>query len=146
MRRTTQQRVASEIPTSSMADIAFLLIIFFMVTSTFAATRGLDFSFPEQDDELFVEPVEAVFVEVQRGGALRVDGRPMQLTGLLDYLRPKLELDPLKPVIVKPKPDAEYGYMVGVLDELRQGKEVLALAEHIAVALPTEREALLLWQ
>ena len=33
-----------------MADIAFLLIIYFMVTTTFAATRGLDFSLPQEDD------------------------------------------------------------------------------------------------
>ena len=33
-----------------MADIAFLLIVYFMVTTTFAATRGLDFSLPPEDD------------------------------------------------------------------------------------------------
>ena len=36
----------SEIPTSSMADIAFLLIIFFMVTAVFSATKGLAFRLP----------------------------------------------------------------------------------------------------
>ena len=39
-----QNKPEDEIPTSTMADIAFLLIIYFMVTTTFAATRGLDFS------------------------------------------------------------------------------------------------------
>lgn len=34
--------VSSEIPTASMADIAFLLVIYFMLTITFAATQGLD--------------------------------------------------------------------------------------------------------
>ena len=33
-----------------MADIAFLLIVYFMVTTTFTATRGLDFALPEEDD------------------------------------------------------------------------------------------------
>ncbi len=40
-------QVDDEIPTASMADIAFLLIIYFMVTTTFAATRGIDFSLPQ---------------------------------------------------------------------------------------------------
>jgi biopolymer transport protein ExbD len=39
IRRTSPR---SEIPTSSMADIAFLLIIFFMVTTVFSATKGLE--------------------------------------------------------------------------------------------------------
>lgn len=142
-----RKSVSDEIPTSSMADIAFLLIIFFMVTTTFAATRGLDFRFPEDDETILeVDPVAAVLVEVLRGGELVVDQRPMEVAGLLGYLRPKLERNPMKPVILKPRPDAEYGHMVRVLDELRLGKETLALAEHINVALPTEREALKLWQ
>ena len=36
-----KQRVSDEIPTSSMADIAFLLLIFFLVTTTFPKDKGL---------------------------------------------------------------------------------------------------------
>ena len=48
--KLTKTRASDEIPTSSMADIAFLLIVYFMVTATFAATRGLDFALPKDDD------------------------------------------------------------------------------------------------
>jgi len=55
--------VSDEIPTSSMADITFLLIIFFMVTSTFAATRGLDFALPKDDkNPPIIEKEESVLV------------------------------------------------------------------------------------
>ena len=58
--------VSDEIPTSSMADIAFLLIIYFMVTTTFAATRGLDFALPKDDDSPpQVEKEESVLIEIQ---------------------------------------------------------------------------------
>ena len=39
-----------EIPTASMADIAFLLIIFFMLTTVFSVTKGLDFSMPKEEE------------------------------------------------------------------------------------------------
>ncbi len=42
-----KKEVPSEIFTGSMADISFLLIIYFMITSAFSATRGLDFALPE---------------------------------------------------------------------------------------------------
>ena len=45
-----RRQVDEDIPTSSMADIAFLLIIYFMVTTTFTATRGLDFALPQEED------------------------------------------------------------------------------------------------
>ena len=41
----------AEIPTSSMADIAFLLIIFFMVTAVFSATKGLTFALPKEEQQ-----------------------------------------------------------------------------------------------
>jgi len=45
------RRKVGEIPTSSMADIAFLLLIFFMVTTTISSDKGLLFFLPEWSDE-----------------------------------------------------------------------------------------------
>lgn len=138
--------VASEIPTSSMADIAFLLVIYFMLTITFAATQGLDLSLPQETDEpVVIDPVESVLVEVLGRGRLVVDGREMEIEGLLPYLQPKLRRNPNKPVIVRPAPGAPYGAAVDVLDELRQGKTRLGLAREIQIALPTEREGARFW-
>ena len=50
MRKLRSRLQGSEIPTSSMADIAFLLIIFFMVTAVFSATKGLQLGLSEEDD------------------------------------------------------------------------------------------------
>ena len=39
-------RVTAEIPTASMADIAFLLIVFFLVTTTMNQDKGLSLHLP----------------------------------------------------------------------------------------------------
>lgn len=112
-----------EIPTSSMADIAFLLIIYFMVTTTFAATRGLDFALPKDDDTPpVVEKEDSVLIDIQASGQLVVDQKNMEASEIIEYLRPKLERNPKKPVIIKPAQEAPYKYMVLVFDTLRQGK------------------------
>ncbi len=132
------------IPTSSMADITFLLIIFFMVTNTFAATRGLDFAVPKEDrNPPSVEREESVLVAIRQGGQIDVDGRPMQASEILDYLRPKLERNPLKPVIIRPDPDAAYGDMVRVYDVLRGGKDHGVEIKNISI--PTQREIEQFW-
>lgn len=136
--------ISEEIPTSSMADIAFLLIIYFMVTTTFAATRGLDFSLPKEEDTPLIDKEESVLIEIQPGGALLVDNKPMQLDQILDYLKPKLERNPLKPVIIRPNEMAEYGYMVSVFDELRQAEEKIGI-EVKNVSIPTQREVDMFW-
>jgi biopolymer transport protein ExbD len=44
-----KSKVASEIPTASMADIAFLLLIFFMVSTTFRREQDRHLTFPKAD-------------------------------------------------------------------------------------------------
>lgn len=137
--------VSADIPTSSMADVTFLLIIYFVISGAFSATRGLDLTFP-RDLPVDVDPVESVLVEVRAPGELVVDRRSMALDGLLDYLRPRLVQNPDKPVILRALEGAPYGAVVDVLDELRQGRERLGLDREIGVALPTEREQALWWR
>jgi biopolymer transport protein ExbD len=118
VRRT---EVPSEIPTSSMADVAFLLIIFFLVASFYSVTRGIQFSLPKNDEKaLTAEPEAAVLIEIAANGALLVDGRQMQLAQLQGYLGPKLQRNPTKSVILQTSLDARYHNMTDVFDELRQ--------------------------
>ena len=140
-----RDRPDDEIPTSSMADIAFLLIVFFMITTTFTATRGLDFALPEDDDDPpVVEKEEAVLIEILPNGELIVDQDPMQLHEIIPYLKPKLERNPKKPVIIRPDTATPYKYMVQVYDELRQGEDH-GLAEPINISVPTQREIQSFW-
>lgn len=140
------QRASDEIPTSSMADIAFLLVVYFMVTLTFAVTRGLDFGIPEDEADTVVSRVESVLVEIAPDGSLTVDNKAMGLDGLLPYLQPILAQNPRKPVILRPEPTAPYRHMVATYDILRQGRERLGLEQDIQVSLPTEREIRSFWQ
>lgn len=145
--RLSRYTVSDEIPTASTADIAFLLVVFFMLTLTFAVSQGLDMSLPPEDDSAVeVDPVESVMVEIQLDASLLVDGRSMELDRLLAYLAPKLRDNPTKPVIIRPLPEAPYGAMVAVYDELRRGKAELDLAREIQIALPTEREIGQFWE
>lgn len=73
-----KSKVASEIPDSSLADIAFLLLIFFMVTTVFRSEQERDVTMPdaaatERVDEkrknivhLWVEPSGAIFINDQQ--------------------------------------------------------------------------------
>ncbi len=162
---------SDEIPTSSMADIAFLVAAGLMVTTTFAATRGLDFALPKDDDTPpIVEKEESVLVEIRSSGAVFVDQEQKQLTEIFDYLKPKLERNPKKPVIIKPDPEAPYGGMVAVFDTLRRIKiqqegggvrvyeislkdiqqaeqdgEEADLGKDVNVSIPTQREIESFW-
>lgn len=135
----------AEIFTGSMADISFLLIIYFMVTMAFSATRGMDFALPEENQKVTeIKQEDAVDILVQPGGTLQVDGKPMPLEGLLPYVKSKLLQNPEKPVILRTDPNATYGNMITVFDELRQAPEKVGI-EIKTISIPTRREIENIW-
>ena len=128
-------RVQADIPTASMADIAFLLIIFFMITTVFTATKGIEYGLPKQDPEAQVQPLESVYIRLRADRGLEVDRRPMADTDeLAAYVAAKMaETENRKPVIIRTDADAPYGRMIDVLDVLK-GLDVRT------VAIPTQTE------
>jgi len=140
MRKLTKGAPASEIPTSSMADIAFLLIIFFMVTAVFSATKGLDFKLPKDEDNSPPEEEEAVFVQVAADGSVRVDCKPMSPQEIPAYREPKLLRNPEKPVILYVDAAAEYQDMIRVYDVLGSAKEETDGWKVKNISVPTQSE------
>ena len=131
--RSRLQR-APEIPTSSMADIAFLLIIFFMLTAVFTSNRGLQFAFPKEDPtRLDVQPEEAVHIKITGEQQYLVDKTPMSLDSLAGYVEAKMGQSPSKPVIIQTQGHVPYRVMIEVFDVLRQ-------LEVKNISVPTESE------
>jgi len=126
-----------EIPTASMADIAFLLIVFFMVTSVFSVTRGLEFQLPKNENTPpDTSQEEAIHIHIIPAGAscmFEVDQQPMALEEIQIYIEPKLARNPNKFVIIDPEPDAPYRCMVDAFDELKQ-------SEVKNISIPTQAE------
>jgi biopolymer transport protein ExbD len=144
-----KKEVESEIFTGSMADISFLLIIYFMVTSVFSATRGLDFALPEEDNQQTeIKREDSIDVFVDEGPRLVVDEKemPWDLMGdqLLPYIAEKLKDNPKKPVILRTNPNATYADMIAVFDELRRSEERIGLKIE-TISIPTQREIQNIW-
>ena len=143
-----KREIESEIFTGSMADISFLLIIYFMVTSVFSATRGLDFALPEETDTPEIKQEDSIDVYVLPGGDLQLDGNPMPrgqiADGLLPYVAKKLLENPKKPVILRTDPEATYGNMIYVFDLLRTPIEDGGIKIE-TISIPTQREISNIW-
>ena len=138
--KLTRKVQEAEIPTSSMADIAFLLIIFFMVTAVFSATKGLDFKLPQDDDNSPPETEEAVFIKVNPDSSIIVDCVPMEPEQILPYLEPKLLRNPEKPVILYTDAYAPYQAMITVYDQLGSAKVLTHGYKVKNISVPTQSE------
>lgn len=119
-----KSKVSDEIPSSSMADIAFLLLIFFLVTTTFPKDKGLAIVLPEQAAEQEVSQKNVLHILVNPSGTVTIKRGESQQE---QQVRP----DDVESIwrqgfaenenliaAVKTHPDAAYRFMVDVLDAL----------------------------
>lgn len=143
--RITKKTIESEIFTGSMADVSFLLIIYFMVTSVFSATRGLDFQLPEDNTNTpEIKREDSIDIHVMPGDVIKVDGKQMSIDQILPYIADKLKQNPDKPVILRTDPDATYNDMIQVFDLLRQAPDKIGM-EIKTISIPTQREIQNVW-
>ena len=127
-------RPPAEVPTSSMADIAFLLIVFFMLTAVFATTEGLQFQYPEDDPtQLDVQPEEAIHIKIMGEGNYVVDRTPMSEAEIGGYVQAKMEQNPEKPVIIQTDAEVPYFVMIDIFD-------LLKYLEVQNISIPTKTE------
>ena len=51
---------------ASMTDVIFLLLIFFMVTSTFVFPTGLEVTLPQSTEQSALKPVTRVYIDAEK--------------------------------------------------------------------------------
>ncbi len=132
-KKNTRDRMKNEINAGSMADIAFLLLIFFLVTTTIVEDKGILVRLPPWSDEppeiakLNTRNVFSVLVNAQ--DELLVRGEPVRLAELREKTkeflmnpskRPDLAESPLDAIIsLKNDRGTSYDVYVNVYNELK---------------------------
>lgn len=120
----------AEIPTSSMADIAFLLLLFFLVSTNIDVDTGIGLTLPE-----YIPPEEREFVEissdrmaallVNKNGDVLLDGNVIAIPQIKDNLKAriasKIPLPSNKKLVVSVKTDREtvYNLYIQTLDQVK---------------------------
>ena len=120
------------IPTASMADIAFLLIIFFMLTMTFEVDKTR-VTLPETLVRLEI-PKKAAFISVNEAGAIKVSsGEELSVSvssaeDVLSFAAGVVASNPSKEFVIKADADVPYRTIDGVIDALKRAQvEVIYL-------------------
>jgi biopolymer transport protein ExbD len=131
-----KKRVSGEIPTASMADIAFLLLIFFLTTTVFDEEKGLQIVLPEQAETVEVSQKNVLHIVIQANGVVRLkrgespQEQLVQPNEISSIWRLEVSQNPNLIAAVKTDPSAPYKRMIDVLDALQS-----ANAERISLQL-----------
>ena len=119
-----------EIPTSSMADIAFLLLIFFLVTTTIDTDKGLGIVLPPPGDmEIEIRKENILNCLINSQGKVLLDEEPASIEQLNRIVGERLRSNDKLIISVKAHPKTAYRDYVRVIDQLK-----MADAKRISIA------------
>jgi len=126
MRVAASKTTPAVIPTASMADIAFLLIIFFMVTFTIEVDKT-QVTLPKTVLREEV-PKKAAYVSITEGGQIKVsDGEQMSAPvqssdDVLSFAAEVIGRDPSKEFVLKADEGVAYRHVDAAIDALKQAR------------------------
>lgn len=116
-----KRKESPEIPQSSMADIAFLLLIFFLVSTIFSNEMGLQIILPEHGEIVKIAKSNIAHVYVSEIGEVKIDGEPVSRDMIPEKANTMLTNNDSLVFSIKTHPEAKYEYMVKVFDRLKHG-------------------------
>ncbi|HKL53765.1 MAG TPA: biopolymer transporter ExbD [Wenzhouxiangellaceae bacterium] len=117
MRRRHRLEDEAEINITPMLDVVFIMLIFFIVTTSFVREKGLDISRPQQSDKQQVEQdVGQILVEIDSLSQITVNKREVSDNAVRANLERERAQQPKAPLIIASHPDANTNSLVTVLD------------------------------
>jgi len=128
-----REREEVEIPSSSLADIAFLLLLFFLVATTIDVDKGVDLALPPVGSEVEINKKNITNLLINDSGQILLDNKVVDVEEVDDIIRDKLLRNDKLIVSVKTARKTKYEVYIHVLDQLKK-----AGATRISIAEPEE--------
>ena len=98
-----------------LMDIVFILLIFFVVTSSFTRETGVDVTKPQAQSASQLEK-ENLLIAITREGTIHMNERQVDLASLQDILKQSLAKAPDREAVVIADKEAETAVLVQVID------------------------------
>jgi biopolymer transport protein ExbD len=104
-----------EIQMTNLVDVIFVLLIFFVVTTTFSKDTGVEISKPSagSSQQLATEPI---LIAITREGAIHINDRQVDLSMLDAIVRREGSMDPDKSVVLAADRHTSMEAVVSVMD------------------------------
>ena len=108
---------------TSMLDVIFLLLCFFVTVSVFSQWESeISIKLPTAKTAEAPERLPGeIIVNLAKDGSIKVNGATMSLSDLQTKLARISKFYPGQPVIIRADKETKYDYLVGVIDACRAG-------------------------
>jgi biopolymer transport protein ExbD len=131
------RRPVQDMEMSSISDIVFLLLIYFMVVAVFQQDIGMPFVLPaaadNQDTTVKIKESNIASLTIDANNLILLDDAPLRINQIKLRIEQRLRENPKLVVMLNNHPTADYGVFADVLDEIR-----LAKCRRVAIKMQEE--------
>lgn len=100
MRLPKRERYQIQMPLTSLIDIVFLLLIYFLLTTNFIAEQGIDVNLPDAEASV-PQTRQEITVYIDSAGLVYINDQLVDFNDLFDRLKDRISQDPKQLVVVK---------------------------------------------
>ncbi len=117
MRKRIRERDEAEINITPMLDIVFIMLIFFIVTTSFVKETGIEVSRPSNTPPKEIKKNKGpIVVRIDATGHIMMKGRRLDRRAVEANLEREKAVKPDSPLIIAAHPEADTAALVTILD------------------------------
>lgn len=121
MRRIKKSEVTINL--TPLIDVVFLLLIFFMVTTSFTRETQIKLELPKADVEVMEQDPQIIEISIDKEGRMFINGKGLvnsQMETLKQAIKPLIEKNKDIPVVVSADANTPYQSVVTAMDATSQ--------------------------
>jgi biopolymer transport protein ExbD len=108
----------AEVDMTPMLDIVFIMLIFFIVTTSFVKEAGFDINKP-QAAQASKKPSANIFIAVDKNGRIHMEKRVVDIKRVRANVERMLAESPEAAVMIMGDIDAKHGIIIKVMDQVK---------------------------
>ena len=118
-RKRLREEEEATLDMTPMLDIVFIMLIFFIVTTSFVKEAGIDVNRPEAA-QATQKPSANIFIAIRENGEVWMDRRQVDVERVAANLERLLAEQPTDMVVIQADEGARHGVVVKVMDQIKE--------------------------
>ncbi|MBO1254523.1 biopolymer transporter ExbD [Alteromonas sp. 5E99-2] len=109
----------AQVDMTPMLDIVFIMLIFFIVTTSFVKEKGLGVNRPEDNQNQNQNPSQALSIRIDADGVIQMNGREVDIRRVIANVQTYLANTPTTSAAIQAHEDTEHGIVVEVMNQAK---------------------------
>jgi len=118
-KKHTSAEDEAQVDMTPMLDIVFIMLIFFIVTTSFVKERGLEVNRPK-DNQNTNQPSKSLSIQIDQHGTIKMVGREVDIRRVVANTQTFLAENPTDSAAIQAHEETEHGMVVEVMNQVKE--------------------------